>query len=71
MRKFRDFLMGRTDEPHEEEIVFANVVLKNHPRKNLVKTEPEEAVPDAPEPILPGSEGLLPPLDTAPDSPNA
>ncbi len=42
LRKFLDFLNGLTDEPHEEEIVFANVVLKNYPRKNAIKVEPEE-----------------------------
>ncbi len=33
LKKFVDFLKGVTDEPHEEEIVFAKVVLKNYPRK--------------------------------------
>ena len=42
LRKFRDFVTGEADEPHEEEIVFANVVLKNFPRKSSVKVEPED-----------------------------
>ena len=36
---FRDYLNGLTDEPPEEEIVFANVVLKTQ-KKNAVKAEP-------------------------------
>jgi len=30
-------LKGKSGEPHEEEIVFANVVLKNYPRKGIKK----------------------------------
>ncbi|XP_059092383.1 G/T mismatch-specific thymine DNA glycosylase-like [Tigriopus californicus] len=40
--KFRDFLHGKTAEPDEAEIVFANVVLKNAPRRPKVKVEQEE-----------------------------
>jgi mismatch-specific thymine-DNA glycosylase len=46
LRKFRDFLIGKTEEPHEEEIVFANVVLKNWQKKNMIKTEPADDVPE-------------------------
>ena len=42
LKKFRDFVTGKSDEPHEEEIVFANVVLKNFPRKPTIKQEPED-----------------------------
>ena len=42
LRKFRDFVTGEADEPHEEEVVFANVMLKNFPRKSSVKVEPED-----------------------------
>ena len=42
LRKFRDFIMGNSDEPHEEEIVFASVVLKNFPKKSAIKVEPED-----------------------------
>ena len=44
LRRYLDFLKGLTEEPHEEEIVFANVVLKNQPKKikTEVKTEQEE-----------------------------
>merc|ERR1739848_209015 len=37
MKKFRDFVTGEADEPHEEEVVFANVVLKNFPKKSSFK----------------------------------
>ena len=42
LKKFRDYVTGKSDEPHEEEIVFANVVLKNFPRKPTIKQEPED-----------------------------
>ena len=42
LKKFRDFVTGKSDEPHEEEIVFANVVLKNFPKKSAIKVEPKE-----------------------------
>ena len=42
LKKFRDFVTGEADEPHEEEVVFANVVLKNFPKKSSFKVEPEE-----------------------------
>ncbi len=45
LKRYLDFLKGLSEEPHEEEIVFANVVLKNYPRKvkkEEVKEEVEE-----------------------------
>ena len=42
LKKFRDFVTGKAGEPQEEEIVFASVVLKNFPKKSLVKVEPED-----------------------------
>ena len=42
LKKFRDFVTGKSDEPHEEEIVFANVVLKNFTKKSAIKVEPED-----------------------------
>ena len=40
LRKFRDFLLGRGEEPTEEELVFSNVKLKNFnegsPHKKLL-----------------------------------
>ena len=42
LKKFRDFVNGEANEPEEEEIVFANVVLKNFPKKPAVKVEPED-----------------------------
>ena len=42
LKKFRDFVNGEAEEPEEEEIVFANVVLKNFPKKPAVKVEPED-----------------------------
>ena len=42
LRRYVSFLRGETSEPHEEEIVFANVVLKNWSRKKKVKEEPKE-----------------------------
>lgn len=43
LKKFLAFLKGETDEVHEEEIVFSNVVLKNVPRKKLaIKEEPKD-----------------------------
>ena len=44
LKKFRDFVNGEAKEPEEEEIVFANVVLKNFPKKPAVKLEPEDPV---------------------------
>ena len=41
LKKFRDFVTGKSDEPHEEEIVFANVDLKNFPKKFAIKVEPD------------------------------
>ena len=35
-------MTGEADEPHEEEVVFANVVLKNFPKKSSFKVEPPE-----------------------------
>ena len=43
LQKFRDYVLGKTDEPHEEEVVFANVVLKNFPKKSSIKVEPEDS----------------------------
>lgn len=42
LKTLRDYLNGKIATIDEEEVVFANVVLKNHPRKNKVKSEPVE-----------------------------
>jgi len=39
-----DFLKGESEEPHEEEIVFANVILKNHPRKIKKEKDVDEGI---------------------------
>lgn len=47
LKKFRNYLTGVSNNPpDEEEIVFANVVLKNYPRKAVVKTEVKKEPPD-------------------------
>ena len=47
LKKFLAYLKGETDEVHEEEIVFSNVVLKNVPRKKLaIKEEPKDVDED-------------------------
>ena len=42
LRKYRDFLNGNGPEPQEEEIVFANVVLKAWPKKAKKENNLEE-----------------------------
>ena len=42
LKHFLDYLHGRREEPEEQEVVFANVVLKNFSKKQVIKTEPED-----------------------------
>jgi len=45
LKRFLAFLNGETEEPHEEEIVFANVNLSKV-QKSKVKIEPKEEAKD-------------------------